>query len=299
MNPEVSAMMALRHEAHRRGNYLVVGSVSLIETAHGILRFPVKSGHPTGLTLGYVTDAERKPDAQKLIVLTPWEGVPDILEKTDKFCSACLSDCFVCGTKGVKSCEGVGCGGRGWTPGPFQDCTAPGCLKDTGKFLLSCEECGGRGQIEPHLKCAMCDGKGQMTCSWCKGNTRYSTGIKHGGTDYTLGRCDRCHGEQRDVMIKKQAIEQHVNAAFPDPKTGPIIAVGPILSVIVDLTEEMRESENTVIKMFDVKPDGAGDHLFLLLDSSSNPPWPYLIGGLVIERNSAALQASQVQGLPR
>ncbi len=299
INPEVVIMMTARHEAHRRGNYVVLGSVSLLQTAHGVLRFPVAGGVATGPTIGYVTDSESKPNPQQLVVLTSWEGVPDLREKTDKFCTACLADCDNCGATGKKICEGVGCGGSGWTPGPFEQCGAPGCAKDAGKFNPSCEVCHGSGQIVPHLECLMCKGTGKMICPVCKGETRYATGIKGGAKDWTLGKCETCHGEQRQAFVKPQPIEAFINAVFPDPKNGPIIAVGPITSYIVDLTQEMREQENTVVKIFDVKEDAAGDHLFLLIDTASNPPWPYLVGGLLLERRPGVLQTTGEAVLPR
>lgn len=278
-------MMSLRHEAHRRGMYLVVGTISLIETAAGVLRFPVQMSKPTGPTVGYVTDGEGTPDPQKLVVLTPWEGIPDLHEKTETFCSHCLADCFVCNATGKKRCEGLQCGGRGWTPGPFEDCDGAGCVVENGRFNPDCKKCRGTGHLAPPVECLMCKGSGVMVCSFCKGSTRYATGIKDGGSDFEAGRCTFCNGEQREIITRPQKLEPHINAMLPDPKTGPICAIGPIVTLVVDLTEENAKQIGTPLRIFDVKADHAGDHLFLLLDSSSSPAWPYLVGGFIVERN--------------
>ena len=284
VNPEVVNMMRERHEAHRRGMFVVLGSISLMDTAHGVVRFPVINQLPSGPTIGYVTDLENGADPQKLVVLTEWNGLPDLIEKTEEFCTACLADCFICGTVGTKICEGVNCGGRGWTPGPSENCSAPGCLKETGKFKADCETCGGSGLVAPPVACIMCKGAGTIVCPLCKGQTRYSTGIKGGSTDFMQGRCPECNGQQRKVNVKPQRLEDHINALLPDPKAGPIAAIGPIFSFIVDLTEEQREAIGTPVKIFDIKPDGAGDSMFLLIDSSSSPKWPYLVGGMITDR---------------
>lgn len=286
LTPEVSGMMRERHDAHRRGFYAVLGSISLFETARGILRFPVVDQRPTGPTIGYVTDQEKNPDPQKLVVLTEWNGLPDLNDKTEEFCPDCLADCPICNATGQKICEGLNCGGRGWTPGPLVDCDGAGCLKDSGKFNPECKKCGGFGQLHPQLECKVCKGTGKMICSYCKGKTRYATGIKGGSTDFMVGRCPSCQGTQRMMRVQQQSLETHINALLPDPKKGPIVAVGPIFSYVVDLTEEQREAIGTPLKIFDVNPDAAGDRMFLLIDSSSSPKWPYLVGGLIVERQS-------------
>lgn len=270
MNPEVQTAMSERLEAHRRGKYQVIGSLSWVETAHGALRFPVHANKHSGPTIGYVTDAEDKPDSQKIIVLTPWEGVPDLQEKTEEFCAACLAVCHVCEGTGSKVCEGVGCGGSGWVP----------VMLDPGSKCLICGLEGHAG----HKVCPMCHGSGKMICSFCRGNKKYSTGIKGGQTDYMQPRCPECQGAQRHVIHKKQDLTPHVNALLPDPAKGPIVAIGPIFSFAVDLIDERKLEFGSPIRVFDVRPDRAGDHLFLLLDPSTSPQWPYLIGGLVIDR---------------
>jgi hypothetical protein len=286
VNPELLAMMQERLQAHRRGQFVVLGSISLIETFAGALRFPVSNNVPTGPTVGYMTDSEKKADLQKLIVLTPWEGVPALTEKTEEFCPACLHGCHVCNESGRKICEGVGCGGSGYTLGPADVC--PECVAKSGKFDPQCNKCQGNGAVYPKVECVMCKGSGQIVCSFCKGQTRYSTGLKGGSTDFLVGRCTECHGFQRKSITKEQKIDPHVNALLPDPRNGPVAAVGPIFSFVVDLSEEQREQAGTPVRMFDVRQDAAGDQLFMLIDSTSTPAWPYLVGGLITEHNADA-----------
>jgi hypothetical protein len=293
INPEVVKMIADRHEAHRRGFYEVMGAISQIETAAGILRFPVTGNVPSGPTIGFVTE-DGKANAQKLIVLTAWDGIPDLFEKTEEFCQACLHDCHICGATGVKLCEGYQCGGRGWTPGPGVIC--PDCAAKDGKFNPECKTCNGVGEINPQVECIVCRGSGKMRCSFCRGKTRYSTGIKGGETDYMKGACDVCKGQQRQSIVHKQLIETHINALLPDPAKGPIVCIGPIFTFVVDLTMEQQESAGTPIKVFEVKPDGAGDQLFLLVDTSSNPNWPYLLGGTVMERTDKVFSGLAMVG---
>lgn len=287
MNSEIESMISIRHEAHRRGNFIVQGSISLIETAHGALRFPIVSSNPTGPTIGYVLNADNTADDQKLVVLTEWDGLPDLHDKLPEQCPDCLRDCDVCGASGEKVCEGVGCGGNGWRPGPFVDCPGTDCMVQTGKFNPVCAVCRGFGQIADKVTCEMCGGKKTIKCSRCRGTGKYSTGLIGGQTDYLQPRCKTCNGEQRAIKVIHQVLEDHINALLPDPARGPYIAIGPIFMFAVDLTTERFQETGTPVRIFDVSADAAGDHMFLVIDSSSKPQWPYLIGGVILERANA------------
>jgi len=289
INPEVVQMMQVRTEAHRRGNYVVLGAISTIETAAGVLRFPTSGSTPSGPTIGYVTDAEGKEDFQKFVVLTEWSGLPALIDKTDQFCPACLAPCHICDGKGEKVCEGLRCGGRGFVPGPEQPC--PDCVAKTGKFDPACATCEGYGAIHPAVDCPMCNRTGKMKCSFCRGQGKYSTGIKGGQKDYMAGRCETCNGAQRIVTTTAQPLEPHVNALLPDPARGPIMAIGPIFSIVVDLTHEQFEKQGSAVLVFDISADAHGDQMFLLIDAHAAPNWPYLVGGLIHERTADARAA--------
>jgi len=291
LSPEVQSMISSRHEAHRRGLFEVAGSISFLETGHGALRFPMHENRPSGLSIGYMLVPRAgglEVDDQQLVALTEWNGAPNIHEKIPNTqCEACLRNCDVCNHTGIKNCEGLGCGGAGVRPGPLTDCDQPGCMVETKKPLAGCPRCKGFGQWAKPVTCEMCAGSGKIKCAKCKGSGRYSTGIKNGGTDFMVGRCERCKGEQCEVKVIRQPMEPHINALLPDPQLGPWVAIGPILTLAIDLTMEKFSQTGTPVRMFDVLPDAANDHLYLLLDSSSNPRWPYFVGGMLRERNNA------------
>lgn len=291
LTPEVQAIVNRRHEAHRRGQYQVIGSISFLETAHGAMRFPVRENIPSGPTLAYALEdkgGRLEVNEQELILLTEWKGLPDLREKLPGTqCNACLRTCDVCSGGGRKVCEGVGCGGRGWRPGPLVDCKEPGCLEETGHFNPACQACKGNGQLPEPVKCEMCDGTGEISCSRCRGTGKYSTGIVNAGTNFMDGRCKTCHGEQCQVKVTPQRVEHFVNAFLPDPVRGPFVAIGPIFAIAIDLTMEKAIEYNTPVRVFDVEPDALGDYLFLLMSSETRPIWPYMIGGFLRERNDA------------
>lgn len=272
-----------RNDAHRRGRFQVLGSISLIETVYGPLRFPSDGGRPSGITVGYALDAKNEPDPQKLVCLTEWNGVPDLFEALPDNCPDCLRECDICAGTGEKMCEGVGCGGEGTRPGPLVDCPGPGCMVESGTFRGDCRVCRGFGQVAQRVVCEMCQGLKVIRCSRCRGTGKYSTGIIGGQTDFLAGKCKTCNGKQSRVKMVTQPIEDHVNAMLP----GPIMVAGPIRSIVVDLTVERLAEYGQAVQVFDSEPDGLGDMLFLLVNFSVTPVWPYLVFGILRERFDA------------
>jgi hypothetical protein len=272
--------MNARHEMERRGQLVPIGRIMVIETEHGVLRFPGSSGP----TVAYAIMQQREgdnavPDPSKLLMITPWGGLPSIHEKGDEPCPECMSDCDICGATGEKVCEGWQCGGRGWVPGPSEVCTAPGCLGERGKFNPECTACAGQGEVFPHLPCPMCHGAKVMICPVCKGAQQRPTGLQNGSTNWQDGACPKCHGTKANGKEVPQDLEKHVNAWI-----GPMPVIGPIVGMTIQCIAGMRPP----VKQIDVTADANGDYLVLLLEPGSRVTHGYFLGGSLHERGAAA-----------
>ncbi len=175
-----------RLEAARRGNYEIIGAITLIETTRGAMRFP----HDQGLTIGFIVNPENPSSPRnKLIIVSPWEGLPALREGSAIPCQACLVDCDVCDKNGKKLCEAFKCGGSGV-------------------------------RTDTKQECEVCAGSGRMTCPLCKGTRKMSSGMKFGA------KCVKCGGTKFQSKELPQDVDQFVNARLgPMTVLGPITAL--------------------------------------------------------------------------
>jgi len=194
--PQVREIMNERRESARRNHVQLLGQVTLIETGHGLLRFPERQG----LSIGLMLDSNGVPMDNKLCVMSYWTGLPPLRDLSSTPCPDCKATCMLCAGQGQKICEGVGCGGQGY-------------VVDS--------------QGVQH-QCQMCLGKTVMTCSNCKGTGIKSTGIKGGASDWTKGVCPSCQGKCFVGKDVPQDLEKHVNA-----RMGTVIVIGPIVSMVI------------------------------------------------------------------
>jgi hypothetical protein len=309
MSPEVKAMIDVRHQAEQRGNFSPLGRLMYIDTAHGRIEFPAENGDGVGPDLAFllrqtllpsVADEMRESGIQvesALLVLGAWAGLPPLRRNSGKPCPKCRHDCDICDGSGKKQCEGFGCGGNGWIPGPWKLCPAPGCSAQLGKPNPSgCEVCRGAGQIPEELPCRMCKGTKIMTCSRCRGTGKFSTGFINGSTDWRLPKCKACGGSSYQGTHQMQDVAKFTNAELVSlsrtspsarPDTKKHLVLGPIYSLCVSDFESSRA------RVFDVGVDSAGDLLVLIVPANARqkPQKAYLVGGVIREHGEMTRSA--------
>jgi hypothetical protein len=309
ISSDLRDMIDVRHQAEQRGQFEPVGRLLSLDTAHGLIEFGIQNGEYAGPDLGE-TDFLEHPSHKDptthvplqigaaLLVLGQWLGLPAIRKNSTTPCVKCKRVCDVCAGTGMKLCEGVGCGGRGFVPGKFVSCPEPGCHSDTGQFKAGCKTCGGsdvKGMIREQNICLMClgvkgpDGFTIMKCSACRGSGKRSTGRVNGSLDYRLPACKACGGTGWQGKLVAQDTAKFTNAQLDplkwrDGKTWPtqtMLALGPIQSFTI------KDFADNRIRTFGVLRDEQGDYLNLLVPKTvRNSPRckAYLVGGVVREK---------------
>ena len=316
-------MVALRHSAEQHGSYSPLGRLICLNTEHGRIEFPAEDGEFAGPDVakfeGFDGDSNL-PNyvGPPLIVLGPWLGLPALRKLTNDPCPHCRHDCDICSGTGKIACNGRGCGGNGWVPGPWLPCPGPGCNKETGDFNPLCRECHGSGQIPERLACPMCKGMGWTVCQRCriwvacpqgckrndaidsdaalcrecggtgkvpKATGQFSTGKLDGSLNLVGPRCPHCEGNGYRFEMQAQDLKRFTNATLRQPKTKNIpardfLVLGPIHSF------ELMHFATSRAQSYDVTPDAAGDFLVLLVPKNLETRFPkaYLVGGVVRER---------------
>ena len=160
-------------------------------------------------------------DANILLVLGAWTGLPALRRNTQVPCAKCQHICDVCSGFGKKQCEGLDCGGRGWIGGKWISCPGPGCHAETGQYKEDCAKClksEVRGMVREQVVCPMCKGElgpngfTVMTCSGCRGTKKRSTGRVNGSLDWRLPVCKSCAGTGWKGEFVKQDVKKFTNA---------------------------------------------------------------------------------------
>jgi hypothetical protein len=309
LSGELRDMIDVRHQAEQRGHFEPLGRLLSLDTAHGLIEFGIQNGEGAGPDLGIVHGFDLnctnedplglKRSGEPLLILGQWLGLPAIRKNSATPCVKCKRVCDVCAGTGMKLCEGVGCGGRGFVPGKFVSCPESGCHSDTGQFKPGCKTCGGsdvKGMIREQNICLMClgvqgpDGFTIMKCSACRGSGKRSTGRVNGSLDYRLPSCKACGGTGWEGELVKQDVAKFTNSEIvsePIGKNGPfnihivMLALGPIQSFTI------KDFADNRIRTFGVLPDEQGDYLNLLVPKTvRNSPRckAYLVGGVVREK---------------
>jgi hypothetical protein len=279
----IRPLLEERREAMRRSDFEILGRMARAETPHGVMQFPYTSGP----VLAWMVERDRQGNVvmlskTKILIVSGWNGLPDLRVNTEEPCTACLRDCDVCQGRGKKLCEGYGCGGSGFGPGKLTLCPGPDCLAESGHVKPGCTTCAGNGQINKHAQCEICKGERiegvqgtVMICSMCKGKLKYPTGIQGGQTNYRLPSCDQCHGTKFAGDDVRQDVAKFVNAQI-----GLSLVLGPITRFAV----ESVGGEGTPPQVFDVNADAHGDLLVLLLEETQTGVTPFLLGGVLNPR---------------
>jgi hypothetical protein len=278
--PELDAELKERWEAQRRGKFEILGTVTLMQTTKGPIWFPQNQGPTIAFAIEDNRDSVDIATA-KLLIVSPWLGLPTLRENTTELCQDCLHTCDFCKGKGKKVCEGYQCGGRGTVPGPSYACKESGCLEETGRYNPDCKTCKGQGEIIPLIPCKVCEGTQEMTCSACHGTGEAPTGFEGGSTDANAKTCLACLGSHFQGKDVPQPLEQFVNARIGDD----VLVLGPITSFVLQPPAGRP-------KVFEVHPDALGDFLALVLQARGTPTQisgtlkAFLVGGILQERNA-------------
>jgi hypothetical protein len=299
MTPEVMAMVDTRRQAEQRGHYEPLGRLLTLVTARGIIQWPAENGEGVGpdLAVAYKLDdknpnsppVENIPDHNCLLVLGSWSGLPALRHNSTTPCPKCRHACDLCDGSGKKICEGLDCGGRGWTEGMWVSCPGPGCLKDSGHYKADCATCATsavQGQIREHVECLLCKGTGQMVCSRCRGMGMFSTGQSGGLLDWRLPKCKWCAGTGWKGKLVKQDVAKFTNARLDGSKLHKSKAelwnvLGPISAfTLMDFQGRPRAFDSL---------NAPEDFLVMLVPASprQKPQKAYLVGGQVRERQDA------------
>jgi hypothetical protein len=304
-------MIDARHQAEQRGNFSPLGRLLYLDTAHGRIEFPAENGDGCGPDLAFMLQQTTIPDTidadfiaeNTLLVLGAWAGLPPLRRNSGKPCPKCRHACDICDGSGKKQCEGFGCGGNGWIPGPWKLCPAHNCSAQKGRPNPDgCDTCRGAGQIPEELPCPMCNGSKIMTCSRCKGTGKFSTGFINGSTDWRLPKCKACGGTSYQGTYVMQELEKFTNAVlssapevvskskhggtvFKNPQR--FLVLGPIHSFCVSDFESSRP------RVFDVGADHLGDLLVMVVPASARqkPQKAYLVGGVIREHGEMTCSA--------
>lgn len=304
ISSEVRSMVDLRHQAEQRGEFSPLGRLLSLDTSHGLIQFGTQQGECVGPDLGQADfppiDGQKISMATGLLVLGAWEGLPSIRNNSQTPCPKCVRICEVCAGSGKKQCEGLDCGGRGYTLGKWISCSGPGCHAETGQYKPNCVTCGKsdvKGMVREHAVCMMCkdfrvhpdDTFSSMTCSACRGVGKRSTGRVDGSLDYRLPTCKACAGTTWKGEFAAQDVAKFTNAIldplkWQDGKKWPtqtMLALGPIQMFT------LKDFGSGRVRTFGVLPDSAGDYLMLLVPKVlRGHPKAYLVGGVVRESGS-------------
>lgn len=336
MTDEVSKMIALRHSAEQRGHYSPLGRLISLNTEHGRIEFPAEDGEFTGPDMALLQEPDEMTDRTEMvatirlnppfILLGAWLGLPAIRKLTNEPCPACRHACDLCEGTGKIVCNGRGCGGNGWVPGPWLPCPGSGCNKETGNFNPLCSECHGSGQIPERLVCPMCDGMAWTVCQRCriwvacpagckrddmvsvegndpdrcrecggtgkiaKATGEFSTGKLGGSLNLTARRCPECEGNGYRFEMQAQDVQKFTNATIRQSKTKNIPARDFLVLGPIHSFELMHFATSRA-QTYDVTPDAAGDFLVLLVPANPKKGQSlraYLVGGVVREREVRA-----------
>jgi len=218
------------------------------------------------------------PETGDLLLLSGWNGLPDLPSAESQPCQACLGTCGDCNGTGKKPCTLAGCAGSGYLKTKFGLC--PGCLGGSLKRTNpKCKLCNGRGEVAEPEKCKGCDADGQAQCAPCRGTGKISTGRANGKKDgmdpetrqwISAPPCKGCNGLGRTGQTQPQDYRQFVNG-----RLGNRIAIGPVQRILWH-----TPGEGSRFQEAQISPDNGGNLMVLLLDGEDTGAKQYLVGGV-------------------
>jgi hypothetical protein len=252
--------------------YQVLGTIDFIWVVRGtgLLKIDYRKSGPR---LAF------NPETGDMLLLSPWNSLPDLPLPEAQPCQACLGTCGDCQGEGKKPCTLAGCAGSGYVKTKFGLC--PDCLGNSRvqKTLPNCKTCKGRGEVPQPEKCKGCDANGQAQCAPCRGLGKVATGRAGGKKDgidaatrtwIAAPACKACNGLGRTVQEQAQDWRQFVNG-----RLGNRVALGPIQRILwhtPGVGSQFQEAQ--------ISPDNGGNLMVLLLEGEQPGATQHLIGGI-------------------
>ena len=264
-----------QHELVLQREYVPLGKIDYIYVPRG----------GTLVKMDYRKDGPRlafNPDTGDLLLLSAWNGLPNLATGEGTPCQSCVAVCGDCKGTGAKQCTLAGCGGSGQITTQFRAC--PDCLGGAGnKTKPDCATCNGRGEVVKPEKCRGCDDNGLAKCFPCGGSGKVSTGREKGQSDYydqvanrfvSVPACKACSGKGRTAPTQPQDWRQfgwgQVNIGGKN-----MAALGPIQRIVWHTMDS-----NGKFQSCNVTPDRGGNLMVLLLESDQPGSKQYLVGGI-------------------
>lgn len=225
-----------------------------------------------GAVLDYERTLERAPaigcsGAGKMVILSPFNGIPQQVELGPELCPDCRTTCDEC-TNGLRMC--TRCGSRREIQAGPEPCECA----SSGKPSAKCKKCGGAGNVVKWIPCpAMCNEEGQAPCELCQGTGRMATGCAGGDVPpreklLSTPACPTCRGRRRKLIFSVQ-----------DPPVPTLqrygkkyVALGPIVRLHLQPLDAETPSDSIpfdVIAEPDpmqlvIQPDRPGSQMFMV-----------------------------------
>lgn len=230
-------IFALRDRYVRRGDYQLLGRLLFFHTveAKGVDYGKV------GPAIAMLTEAAGD-QAGALVVLDPWQGLPDIVRPqatgellpeggralcADDLCDSCRTTCTDCGGTGHRLCTHKDCGGLGYLE--TNPIAGPGLRRRWLRLMhrlkaQKCPECHGQKLHGRSVRpCIRCQGSGQMPTGR-KDRKPESIGLSM--PEELL--CPECRGNGRKLEHLPQSWVRYVAGQLEE-----YFALGPIASMML------------------------------------------------------------------
>lgn len=255
----MEALIKLHDGIRRRGEYAILGQVESIDSEKGRVAF-----FGTGPVIARSTNTD---DDGGLIVLTPFTGLPEEIELSDRHCTKCLAPCDVCSGKGKVTCSlAQGCRGSGKMKIPMGACSCTARPRGKGLALKSCKKCNGSGNMVELRVCEGCKGTKTETCNQCRGEGKYATGKKDASTDIRAKLCTDCNGTQREIVRSPQdPALLNTDGAFR-----VVRGIRRLVWKSMELEAKDGQPTSSPLQICEISPDSGGQLMSLFIDHASN-----------------------------
>ena len=257
-----------RDAAVRRGEYELLGRITLLRTELGDIDF----GREAGPFIARLDDFP-----SQLVLMNEWKQFPEAVMCTSELCADCRAHCLGCDGKGQRACLGLKCGGYGRMILGYDACPAEGCLRETGKAKPGCAQCEGAGQVVGQTaECPTCKGTKLQQCPACRGSGKMPTGLEGGALpDSGAPRCAGCNGTGRKLAREAQPWQ-----SFELGEMEGFTVLGPVIELLwrADVCRDPKQP----MELASIVPDDDGNLGALLVKdpAQTGQPW-YWLGGKI------------------
>jgi hypothetical protein len=263
----LAKVFARRDAMVRRGEYELLGRIALLRTELGDVDF----GRERGSFIAKLDGTD------ELVLMNDWQQFPADVVCTTDLCPDCKAHCTGCDGKGERACLGLKCGGEGRMILSYEACSAPGCVRESGKAKVGCEVCKGAGQVPGQTAdCPTCKGTKKQQCPQCQASGKMSTGLEGGALpDSAAPRCASCRGTGRKMVSEPQPYQRFVLGEMEG-----FTVLGPVTELLwqADVCRDPRRS----MELASIVADEEGNLGALLVKDPerTGQPW-YWLGGKI------------------